>query len=159
MLRKCLFITVFLTTVFAGSQVSAQMTFPPDKDSLLTGAGMAMAMVAEMNGYPGPKHALELKEQLGISKEQVTKIVDIANNVENSAKLKGEEIVAAEQVLNKSFENGTLNEKALRAILERIGKLRGELRFIHLQAHLRMKQILSPNQIQRYNEIRGHESK
>ena len=77
----------------------------------------------------------------------------------SSAVAKGGEIVQAEEELGKLFEAGTINEKMLRSKLEEIGKLRAELRFIHLQAHVRMKQILTPEQIKRYAELRGHEAK
>jgi Spy/CpxP family protein refolding chaperone len=72
---------------------------------------------------------------------------------------KGEEIITAEEELSKLFEAGTINEKVLRSKLEEIAKLRADLRFTHLQAHLRMKQILTPDQIKRYAELRGHETK
>lgn len=78
--------------------------------------------------------------------------------VELSGKLTGQEIVREEEELYKLFEEGKANDRAVRAGVERVSKLRGELRFIHLQAHLKMKQILSVNQIQRYDELRGHGS-
>lgn len=140
------------------SQASAQAVIPPDKESLLKGLGMGLASYAEENNYPGPKHVLDLKEQLALSRDQIKKAETLANLVNVSAAAKGEEIVQAEEELNKMFEEGKINEKSLRPKLEQIGKLRADLRFIHLQAHLRMKQILSADQIKRYNELRGHEA-
>ena len=153
------FQVAMVLTLVSVLSLRAQMTIPPDRDSLLSGAGMGQAMYAEMNGYPGPKHVLDLKEDLGLTKDQLYKTDQLMNNVMVSAKVKGQEIVEAEEDLNKVFAAGTLSEKSLRAKLDRIGRLRGELRFIHLQAHLKMKQILSPNQVERYNELRGHETK
>lgn len=34
---------------------------------LKAGRGMGLALAAELNGYPGPSHLLELSEQLGLS--------------------------------------------------------------------------------------------
>ena len=34
---------------------------------LKAGRGMGLALVAELNGYPGPSHLLELADQLGLS--------------------------------------------------------------------------------------------
>ena len=37
---------------------------------LREGRGMGLAMPAESNGYPGPRHVLEVADQLGLSAEQ-----------------------------------------------------------------------------------------
>ena len=37
---------------------------------LKAGRGMGLALPAELNGYPGPAHVLELSDQLGLSTEQ-----------------------------------------------------------------------------------------
>jgi len=37
---------------------------------LLEGAGMGYARAAELNGYPGPMHVLELADKLGLSAQQ-----------------------------------------------------------------------------------------
>ena len=34
------------------------------------GRGMGLALVAELNGYPGPLHVLELADKLSLSKDQ-----------------------------------------------------------------------------------------
>src|SRR5438094_2533768 len=39
---------------------------------LRAGRGMGLALAAELNGYPGPIHALELSGRLGLSAEQLT---------------------------------------------------------------------------------------
>jgi hypothetical protein len=36
-------------------------------DDLRTGRGMGLALAAELNGYPGPAHVLELSERLALS--------------------------------------------------------------------------------------------
>jgi Spy/CpxP family protein refolding chaperone len=137
----------------------AQKTVPPDKESLLKGEGMGLAEIAETNNFPGPKHTLDLKAELGLTRDQLKKTEALYKVVSSAALAKGEEIVTAEEELTKLFEAGTISEKALRVKLEEIGKFRADLRFIHLQAHLRMKQILTPDQIKRYSELRGNEAK
>jgi Spy/CpxP family protein refolding chaperone len=136
--------------------LAAAQTIPADREALLAGEGMGQAIYAETNGYPGPKHVLELKTELGLSPDQFNKANAIMQGVIGAATTKGEEIVEAEDDLNNAFKSGTLNERTLRAKLERAGKLRAELRFVHLQAHLKMKQILTPNQLAKYYELRGH---
>jgi hypothetical protein len=41
---------------------------------LNAGRGMGLALAAELNGYPGPIHAIELAEQLRLSPDQVDKL-------------------------------------------------------------------------------------
>ncbi len=156
--RKCLLllIAVLWATTLASQE---RQPIPSDRDALLKGLGMALATYAEVNGYPGPKHVIELQSELGLTRDQLKKAEALANSVKVSATAKGEEIVQEEEELFKLFESGSIHERMLRTKLERIGKLRADLRFIHLQAHLRMKQILTPDQIKRYSELRGHESK
>ena len=136
-----------------------QQNVPPDKDELLKGMGMGLAEIAEVNNYPGPKHTLDLRNELGLTRDQVKKTEALEKVVASAALAKGGEVVQAEEELAKLFETGSINEKLLRSKLEEIAKLRADLRFIHLQAHVRMKQILTPDQIKRYGELRGHEAK
>ncbi len=140
-------------------QSFGQALVPSDREELLKGHGMGMASYAEENGYPGPKHTLELKDQLGLIQDQLRKTEALGKVVTCSAVAKGQEIIQVEEELNKLFEAGTMNEKLLRSKLEQVAMLRVNLRFIHLQAHLRMKQILTADQIQRYKELRGNEGK
>jgi Spy/CpxP family protein refolding chaperone len=152
-------IGLFVAFTLASASVQAQVVVPPDSAGLRNGEGMGMAMYADMNGYPGPKHILDLKDKLGLTKDQQKKVEDAVKLVKISATTKGDEIIVAEQELFSLFKSGKVNEKTLRLKLENIGKLRGELRYIHLQAHVRMKQILSAGQIQQYYESRSSESK
>ena len=145
--------------LFVAALAFGQQTIPPDKEGLLKGLGMGLAEIAEVNNYPGPKHTLDLKNELGLTRDQLKKTEALDKVVASSALAKGEEIVTAEEELSKLFEAGTISEKALRSKLEEIAKLRADLRFTHLQAHLRMKQILTPDQVKRYAELRGHEAK
>jgi Spy/CpxP family protein refolding chaperone len=153
-----LLIVIILVSVIP-VRLMSQVTVPPDKDSLLKGLGMGLATIADVNNYPGPKHVISLKTELGLTRDQLKKTEALDKVVSSSAVAKGEEIVQAEEELYALFEAGTVSEKVLRSKLEQIGKLRSDLRFIHLQAHLRMKQILSPDQIKQYSEIRGRENK
>src|SRR5688572_1542697 len=39
-------------------------------DELRTGHGMGLALPAELNGYPGPRHVLDLADELKLSTDQ-----------------------------------------------------------------------------------------
>ena len=38
-----------------------------ERNAYLNGAGMSLALAAELNGLPGPKHVLELAEELSLT--------------------------------------------------------------------------------------------
>jgi Spy/CpxP family protein refolding chaperone len=154
-----LWLLVGILILVSPGRLLAQQTNPPDREALLKGLGMGVAMIADSNNYPGPKRVLELKEDLNLTRDQIKKTEALDKVVSSSAVAKGEEIVQAEEELSRLFEAATISEKTLRTKLEEIGKLRADLRFIHLQAHLRMKQILTPDQLKKYSEIKGREGK
>ncbi len=43
-------------------------------DDLRAGRGMGLALAAELNGYPGPMHVLELADRLRLSPDQRAKV-------------------------------------------------------------------------------------
>jgi hypothetical protein len=56
---------------YAGQETRALKTLS-DEDiaALLKGEGMGMAKAAELNGYPGPRHVLDLAQELGLTDSQ-----------------------------------------------------------------------------------------
>jgi Spy/CpxP family protein refolding chaperone len=60
--------------------------------------------------------------------------------------------------LEQAFQAGTIDEAALQAQLDRAGELQAQLRFVHLRTHLATIEILSPQQIEQYNHLRGYET-
>ena len=58
-LRLILFLTACATGI-----LTAQI--PLDREALLNGEGNGMAQYAESNGFPGPKHVLDLSEKLAL---------------------------------------------------------------------------------------------
>jgi hypothetical protein len=151
------FLILFL--LILSSTTYAQVTVPPDKDQLLKGDAAGQTLVAEKNGYPSPQSIVSFKDQLMLSKDQLRKINEIITNLPFSVTVKGQEIIDAEEDLNKLFEAGNITEKMLRAKLERIGKMRADLRFMHLQIYLKEKQILNAKQWDRLKELQASEVK
>lgn len=123
---------IFILSAVLTAMISAQtkVTLPPDRDALTKGDPMGTTLVAENNLYPSPQKVLAYKDQLGLTKDQVQKITEIAGNTTVSATVKGSEIIEAEDGLNQLFETGTMNDRMLRAKLERIGKLRADYSFL-----------------------------
>ena len=137
----------------------SQVVIPSDREELMKGDAQAYIALAERNKFPSPEKILSLKDQLALTKDQVRKIDEMMKNHPVAVTVKGQDIIEAEEDLNRLFETGNINEKMLRSKLERIGKLRAELRFSHLQIYLKVKQILSTNQWMRLKEMESGEIK
>lgn len=134
-----------------------------DKDvqSLQNGTGEAfggVAKLAELNGYPGPRHVLDMASELQLADEQRMEIDLIYQNMSNKAKSIGAAIIAVEQDMDRAFANKTITEENLKLMLDNSANLYGQLRFVHLSAHLDTMQMLTMEQVQMYNTIRGYDS-
>lgn len=68
----------------------------------------------------------------------------------------GQRFVAAERELDAVFKNRSVAESQLPALIDNAEESRSRLRMIHLSAHLEVKAILTPEQIAKYNELRGY---
>src|SRR5690606_20511315 len=128
---------------------------PQEVNGLLAGHGMSMAAAAEINGYPGPQHVLELKEELGLTPDQRFATSRLVGLVLGQARALGQRVVDAEKRLDEDLARGDLRADQVRARLETIATLRSQLRFTHINAHIEQKKILTPEQIRRYYELRG----
>ncbi len=125
---------------------------------LLEGQGMSFALAAELNGYPGPLHVLELAEALALSEQQVERTRALFEQMQSQARLVGRALVDAEKELDEAFANATVNAETLRQQVSGIADLRGQLRLIHLQTHLEQMELLNPDQIAAYPTLRGYDT-
>ena len=127
---------------------------------LRLGRGMGRARAAELNGYPGPRHVLDAAQagQLVLTPEQTRATTLLFDGMAREAQRLGEHILREERNLEAAFRAGRIGEADLRAQTTRIAALEGELRAVHLRAHIRMRAALTASQIQQYNTLRGYES-
>ncbi|HEY0097437.1 MAG TPA: periplasmic heavy metal sensor [Pyrinomonadaceae bacterium] len=125
-------------------------------EQLLQGHGMGLAKAAELNHYPGPRHVLELGERLKLTPEQRTATEGAFARMREEAMRLGRQIVARERELDAMFAKGEIDAGKLRASTAEIARLQGNLRAAHLAAHLETRRILSPQQIAKYDELRGY---
>jgi Spy/CpxP family protein refolding chaperone len=122
----------------------------------LEGRGMGFAIAGELNGYPGPKHVLELDQELGLAIDQRAEIEAIFDDMQRNAVQLGRTIVERERQLDSWFAQGEIDESRLATLTEEIGQLNGRLRGVHLRAHLEAAQVLSRHQRMRYGVLRGY---
>ncbi len=127
-----------------------------DITSLQAGAGMAYAKAAELNGYPGPAHVLELKTQLKLSEQQRTATEALMASHQAQARVLGSQLVEAERALDTAFASKTANTASVNALTQRIGAVQAQLRAEHLQTHLQQTSLLEPTQIASYQRLRGY---
>ena len=127
-----------------------------DIKDLTLGNGMGLAKAAELNGYPGPKHVLEMQEELLLEKEQLTSIKLIFEEMKSQARSQGKIFISLEKSLNDHFSNATITNDTLESTVKNISEAKNNLRYIHLSAHIKTTEILSKNQIKKYNQLRGY---
>ena len=129
---------------------------PQEISDYLSGKGMGLAKAAELNGYPGPAHVLELATQLHLTADQKVKTEALFKRMQGRAIALGKELVEEERVLNHIFASHSVTPEALGGSLARIAKLQAQVRQVHLEAHLQQTALLSREQVSQYNRLRGY---
>src|SRR5262249_40499756 len=117
---------------------------------LRAGRGMGLALAAELNGYPGPMHSLELADSMGLSDQQRAKLEDLFAAMKAEAIRLGETLIAQEKELDQQFAEKTITLVRQKAAMEAIGATQAALRETHLKYHLSTANLLTPAQVQRY---------
>ena len=144
-------------SAYAGQQDRAIKSLSPeDIKELKRGGGWGLAKAAELNGVPGPVHLLELREKIGLTADQVNRLELLFGEMQAKAIEEGARLIEAEARLEAAFRARTIDDATLRALLGEIESSRSQLRFIHLSAHLATPAVLSEDQIDRYNSLRGY---
>ncbi len=159
---------IVLTLAVSGSAVAQVSPYTTLRDreikalssddiaAYLAGEGMGYALAAELNGYPGPKHTLDLADSLGLDDGQRRAVGHVFDRMQQGAAKLGQEIVAQEHTLDSLFVQRRVADEQLRMLLSDLGRLQGELRHAHLSAHLEMTDILTEHQRREYARLRGY---
>lgn len=137
----------------ASVEASHQACLEQEFAAIERGEGFGMALPADRNGYPGPKHLLELKSELKLTPEQEAAVQKLMAGTKEKALARGHEILLAEKRLDEMFSQYR-PEAELREETYRIASLRAELRWIHLSAHLEARKLLTAEQVAAYRRLR-----
>jgi Spy/CpxP family protein refolding chaperone len=123
---------------------------------LRAGRGMALALAAELNRYPGPMHVLEHSAALSLTPEQTATMERLMAKMRMQAVAAGEELIKAERALDRLFAEGRADETSLAAAVADSARAQGEVRRIHLATHIATRSALTPVQIDAYDRLRGY---
>ncbi len=117
---------------------------------------MGFALAAELNGYPGPLHVIELADTLRLTPEQRTRMEALHTSMKSEAAVLGERLIQQEADLDRLFASRTVTHASLSAATSTIGATQAALREAHLRFHLATVEVLTPEQAAHYNEARGY---
>ena len=142
---------------YAGLQNRSIKTLSDQQISdLNAGRGMGLALAAELNGYPGPIHAIELAEQLHLSPDQVSKLKSLFDSMKAETIPLGTTLISQERNLNDDFANHTVTTASIEGATQKIGATQAALRAAHLKYHLSVVAVLTPEQVGQYSVLRGY---
>ena len=124
--------------------------------ALLNGEGVGLAMAAELNHYPGPRHVLDLGDKLHLTEIQKQSAGESFDRMHARAIELGRQLVEKERALDKAFASNTISLKTLQQMTKDVEEMRGQLRYEHLASHVKMKNILTKEQVESYDRFRGY---
>jgi len=144
-------------TPYAGMQTRGVKALSDSQiGDLQAGRGMSLALAAELNGYPGPLHVLELADKLGLSAEQRGKVQQLFDSMKVEAVSFGAKLIEQEAELDRQFSGRTIAAESLKSLTAAIAVTQGQLRETHLKYHLSTAALLTPQQIEQYAQLRGY---
>ena len=142
---------------YAGMETRAIKTLSDQQIAdLEAGNGMGLALAAELNGYPGPRHAIDLADQLRLTADKISRLMALYGAMKTETIPIGATLIAQERSLNSEFADHTVTLASLQATTQQIGETQAALRAAHLKYHLATVAILTPEQVKRYGELRGY---
>jgi Spy/CpxP family protein refolding chaperone len=154
--------SLVVTAVCAASPYAGQESreikalSPEDVSDYRAGKGMGFAKTAELNGFAGPAHVLELATQLQLTREQRARTEELFTSMQMQASASGRLLVTREGELDALFATKAITPAQVTLSLQEIATLQARIRDAHLQAHLAQVQILTPEQNARYALLRGY---
>jgi Spy/CpxP family protein refolding chaperone len=142
---------------YAGLETREIKSLSADElNGLKEGKGLGYALSAELNGYPGPRHVLELAEKLKLTPEQKTQTELLFADMQRESSALGEKLIEAERAIDRGFRHRMLDSAKLDGLTRDAAEIDGKLRAAHLKYHLGMIAVLNPEQVASYVQLRGY---
>ena len=124
--------------------------------SYVEGKGQGFAKPAELNGFPGPMHVLELADSLELTAEQRTATRKLMDRHKAEARALGREYIENERRLERLFASREATPEAVSAAVTRSAEIHARIRAAHLVTHIEQTRLLEPAQIGKYAVLRGY---
>ena len=118
------------------------------------GRGFGLAFAADQNGYPGPLHVLELKDQLKLTPAQEARMTTLFDAMLLEARAKAARLADAEARLRRVFAEGAADAAGVRTAVAAAEAARAEVRLVHLLTHLETRDVLTEAQRRAYHQLR-----
>jgi uncharacterized protein (DUF305 family) len=120
------------------------------------GEGAGLARAAELNGLPGPRHVLELADELSLTPAQKARARNIWNRMRARAVPAGAWYLRAQENFERDLRLGRVGPREVTRRVSAVNQRLSALQAAHLAAHFEMRGALTPAQVRRYNELRGY---
>jgi hypothetical protein len=127
-----------------------------EQQDWLDGKGMGLAKAAELNGYPGPMHVLEHASALSLTEAQQEASHRLMAAHKDEARALGRRLLAAERSLDDAFRTQAARDEDVNRLAREIGVLQARIRAEHLRTHIAQTALLRPQQVARYQQLRGY---
>lgn len=142
---------------YAGQEARDIKALSPEEIAdLNAGRGMGLALAAELNGYPGPRHVLDLAHELHLTAEQQRETSELFEAMRRETSTLGAELIEAERALDRLFAERRATPETVATATGQAGAIEAKLRAAHLRYHLTLVEVLTPGQVAAYNHLRGY---
>src|SRR6266404_9940867 len=113
-------------TPYAGMQTrSIKALSDREIADLEAGRGMGLALAAELNGYPGPSHVLELADKLELSTDQHAGMQRLFDSMKAEAMPLGSKLIEQEAELDRQFASRTVTPESLKVSTAAVAATQG----------------------------------
>jgi hypothetical protein len=141
---------------YAGQQTRDVTTLSADDIAQIeAGASWGLAKPAELNGYPGPAHVLELAEKPKLTSEQREAVTEIFHAMKIVAIAAGKLFLVSERRVDAVFRSGKAARDQLPEAVMDAAMRRASMRLVHLEAHISTAAPLSEHQRRQYDQDAG----
>ena len=113
---------------------------------------------AERHLFPAPHTAIFMANELGLDAVQRRRLHELQEMLDSETATIGRRIHAEEARLDRAFMENMIDSGRIDGLTARIGALQAQLRAARLRSHLATRDLLSPEQLLRYAELRGFEA-
>ncbi len=117
------------------------------------GLDKGYSRAAELNNYPGPENIIRYQKELNLSDVQKSQLKKVISDKRFKVLEMGGFILSKEKMMNDMFASGKADDGSIIYYTNQMGLYDAELRNAYLQANLKTRRILTPDQIKKYYKI------